>query len=102
MPKPPPIDRDLVAHLGALAHLRLPAAREQQLCAKLAQLVEAFSALDAADLGDLDDDAAKGPLATPDTLRPDRAEAVPPPEDVLANAPRSAADSFVVPRVVEP
>ena len=101
MPNPPPIDRDLVAYLSELARLRLPEERQDALRVKLTALVEAFSTLDAADFSDLDQ-AAANRTATPEDLRPDAAHEVPPAADVLRNAPQMAADSFVVPRVVEP
>ena len=101
MPNQPPVDGDLVAYLGELARLSLPEDREQALRDKLQALVGAFSALEAADFGDLDE-APTGAASTPETLRRDLPEDVPSASAILANAPQTAADSFVVPRVVEP
>jgi len=102
MPNPPPIDGDLVAYLGELARLSVPPERQKALRDKLQALVESFSSLDAADFGELDDAGPSGARSTPDTLRRDLPEAVPGTDEVLRNAPQTAADSFVVPRVVEP
>ena len=104
MPTPPAIDQAMIERLGELARLRLPPERQQELRAKLTQLVEAFSALADADLP-IDaqpggDDGIR--TAAPDDLRADVAEETPPVAEVLANAPQSAADSFVVARVIEP
>ena len=101
MTEQPRIDAALLTHLGQLAHLQLPAEREAALRAKLQALVAAFSALDDADLGDLGDQPSSAPL-TPDDLRLDQPLDCPPTDTVLRNAPQQAADSFVVPRVVEP
>ena len=101
MTEQPRIDAALLTHLGQLAHLQLPAEREAALRAKLQALVAAFSALDDADFGDLGDVPTSAPL-NPDDLRSDQPLDCPPTDAVLRNAPQQAADSFVVPRVVEP
>jgi aspartyl/glutamyl-tRNA(Asn/Gln) amidotransferase C subunit len=95
----PTVDADLVAYLGDLAKLILPADRREDLTPKLAALVEAFSSLAAADLGDDVDD---GPAAEIHDLRPDRAAPAGDAAAALQNAPQTAADCFVVPRVVDP
>jgi aspartyl/glutamyl-tRNA(Asn/Gln) amidotransferase C subunit len=102
MPNPPPIDADLVAYLGELARLSLPEQRQEALRTKLQALVEAFSTLETAALGEAGSTAPDAATVRPETLRPDVPEPVPSAADVLQNAPQTAADSFVVPRVVEP
>lgn len=101
MPEAFHIEPELIEHLGRLAHIRLDSARREELRGKLQQLVAAFSALAEADFGDAADDAGGRATLTPDRLRPDDAETPPAVADVLANAPRTAADCFVVPRVVD-
>ena len=99
MTPPPSIDAELIRYLGELAKLSLPPERSEKLRQKLTALVEAFASLDAADLPE---DHAAGAQAGPGELRADRAEPAASAEAALQNAPRTAADSFVVPRVVEP
>lgn len=102
----PVLDDRLVRHLGELARLELPDARRDDLRQKLQQLVGAFAELQAIDFDDAaanahGDDSGIGPGQARE-LRADAADAASPRDDVLHNAPRTAADSFVVPRVVEP
>lgn len=104
MPNPPPIDQAMIERLGELARLRLPPERQEELRAKLAHLVEAFSALADAELPSGAQPGADDGTRTvsPEELRPDVADEMPSVAEVLANAPQSAADSFVVARVIEP
>lgn len=104
MPKPLAIDANLIAHLGELARIRLPADRQDDLRAKLQQLVAAFSTLAEADFAAAESDAhaTTARTMTADELREDSAETPPDVDQVLANAPQTAADCFVVARVVEP
>ena len=98
MPKSHEIDQALIAHLGELARIQLDAAQTDQLRAKLEQLVQAFSSLAEADLtttGAGHSDAPGPRTVRPDDLRPDTAESPPAVEEVLANAPQTAADCFV-------
>jgi aspartyl/glutamyl-tRNA(Asn/Gln) amidotransferase C subunit len=94
MTMPPPIDRALMQHLANLARLHVPAERAATLRQRLERIVVAFSALQPAD-------GFAAPPETPLGLRPDVPERPLAPADVLANAPRQAAGSFVVPRVVD-
>lgn len=100
MSNPPPIDHALVEHLGELARISLPKERQDELRGKLQQLVDAFSSLAEADFEANDNDFGTRTV-TPEDLREDRAEAPPDVAEVLANAPQTAADCFVVARVVE-
>jgi len=98
------MDADLIAHLGELARIDLTAAQQAALRTKLEQLVGAFSNLAEVDFGDATDPKAPSGTRTisPDELRKDAAEAPPTTSEVLANAPQTAADCFVVARVIEP
>ncbi len=91
-----PIPTDL-ASLCALARLRLNPSRRDELTARLAAVIDAFASLAAVDTDgtDAQDRAAAAPLR-PDTVGP-----VLSPAEALANATASAADCFLVPRVVE-
>lgn len=94
-----PIGADQIAQLCELARLRMPPEQQEALRGKLQELVKAFSALAEADLGEI---AGAVRTSNPQDLRRDVAdESVPTTEQVLANAPRTAADSFVVPRVLD-
>ena len=104
MPHEAPIDDPLLDRLEELAHLDLPPGRRRDLGPKLQHLVDAFAALQAADFGDAPADQ-RGPAIGPGQaheLRDDVAEAASDSAHTLQNAPQQAADSFVVPRVVEP
>lgn len=105
MPKPQAIDANLIAHLGELARIRVPEDRQEELRAKLQQLVVAFSTLAETDFEAAGDDANAATnmrTMTADELRKDTAETPPSVDQVLANAPQTAAHCFVVARVVEP
>lgn len=94
MATPPTIDRALMQHLAELARLHVPAERAATLRQRLERIVAAFSALQPAEAGG---EAAAKELR----LRPDVAGAPLPVTTVLANAPQQAANTFVVPRVVD-
>jgi aspartyl/glutamyl-tRNA(Asn/Gln) amidotransferase C subunit len=97
MPNPLVIDRALVQHLAELARLSVSAERAQVLRGRLERVLEAFAALQGAELPTAD----RIESAMAQALRPDVAEAPLPVETVLANAPQQAAGTFVVPRVVD-
>ncbi|MCR9248197.1 MAG: Asp-tRNA(Asn)/Glu-tRNA(Gln) amidotransferase subunit GatC [bacterium] len=94
------IDRTELQRLAELARLHLPADREAALLGQLQDIVSAFAAIRAIELPDPAEPAA-GAGAAPTPLRPDEPEPALGPDQVLANAPQRAADSFVVPRVVD-
>ncbi len=97
MPTPPAVDRSLLQNLAGLARLHIQAERQAPLLQRLQRIVEAFEALH-----DLPTEVAPpSPSSRSLPLRQDRVEAPLPVEQVLANAPRSAAGAFVVPRVVD-
>ena len=96
MPNHPSIDPELIARLCEMAQIELSPERRDEVQRHLHRVIEAFSELSQADL----------PAATGDgpalPLRPDQSEPPPPLAEVLANSPQTAADCFVVPRVVQP
>jgi aspartyl/glutamyl-tRNA(Asn/Gln) amidotransferase C subunit len=101
MPNTPPIDDALLGHLEELARISLPKHRQAELRGKLQQLVDAFSTLGDADLDAFGSDP-DGRTTTAADLRQDRAETPLNADRVLANSPQTAADCFVVARVIEP
>lgn len=98
-----PIDRAMLQELCDLARLHIPRERESLVLMRLQRIVDAFSGLVTA----VADGSGVGPPGhepqelDPAALRQDRATAPMDRADVLANAPRAAADAFVVPRVVD-
>jgi aspartyl/glutamyl-tRNA(Asn/Gln) amidotransferase C subunit len=101
MPPPLSIDQELLEHLGQLARIALPADRQKALRQQLQQLVHAFSALGDVELEEDGRSEANNCIGV-DQLREDLGDAPRSPTEVLANAPQTAADSFVVARVMEP
>lgn len=99
MSSPPAIDRALLQQLAELARLHLPQDRLGVLLPRLQRVLAAFEAL--RDLPTSEAEPSPYPRPLPMALRLDAAEPALPLEQVLANAPRSAAGAFVVPRVVE-
>ena len=95
----PTIDRALLRTLEEMARLHLPAERLAVVRERLQRIVLAFEAL--RDLPTAGVEPAPPPLAPPPCWRADQTGPVLTPEQVLANAPRSAAGCFLVPRVVE-
>lgn len=91
-----PVPTDL-ASLCALARLRLDPSRRDELTARLTAVVEAFADLLAVAT---EGSAQEGP-DHPTPLRQDTVGPVLSPAEALANATSTAADCFLVPRVVE-
>jgi aspartyl-tRNA(Asn)/glutamyl-tRNA(Gln) amidotransferase subunit C len=93
------VDQALIRELCDLARLRLTAEAEQQAAARLDRILDAFAALDAVH--------TEGVLPSPYPvgmtlrLREDRPAPCLSQQDVLANAPATAAGCFLVPRTVE-
>jgi aspartyl-tRNA(Asn)/glutamyl-tRNA(Gln) amidotransferase subunit C len=95
----PKVDQALVRELCDLARLRLSGEAEQQAAARLDRILATFAALQAVPT----DGVAPSPHPTqvPLLLRPDTAGPCLSQQEVLANAPASAAGCFLVPRTVE-
>jgi aspartyl-tRNA(Asn)/glutamyl-tRNA(Gln) amidotransferase subunit C len=97
MAAPPVVDRALLQRLAELARLHVPAERQTKVLQSMQRVVEAFDALRELDTPPVDPAAAASSLR----LREDAATAPLPLDEVLANAPQTAAGMFVVPRVVD-
>ena len=97
-PPEPTFDRAMLRQLCELSRLNVPAELEVEVLGRLQRVVSAFQAL-----GELSSGPDLAPTARPDgvPLRPDEAVAPLPLATVLANAPKQAADCFLVPRVVD-
>ena len=92
----PAFDRSRIEQLGALARLSVPADRQEELANRLGKVLEAFDALRAVDTSEAPT------IARPDLrLREDEARPTLPHDRVLGGSRHTAADCFVVPRVVE-
>lgn len=93
------ISRDQVAHIAALARLRLTDDETDQMAHDLGAILDYVASLEELDTAGIEPTAHAIPLATP--LRPD--EAVPgiDPALAVANAPQSEGSAFVVPKVID-
>lgn len=95
----PEVDRSLVQTLASLARLQVPPEREAQVAERLRRVLAAFAALQQVDTRGVE--ASPYPLPLPFRTREDQVGGVLPREQVLANAARTAAGAFLVPRVVD-
>ena len=86
----PALDRAMLRQICDLARLNVPAERQEELLGRLKRVVEAFGSLR---------DLPEQPEGMP--LRQDEAEPPLPTATVLKNAPKQAAECFLVPRVVD-
>jgi aspartyl/glutamyl-tRNA(Asn/Gln) amidotransferase C subunit len=93
------IDRAMLRQICDLARLNVPAERQEELLGRLKRVVEAFGSLH--DLPEPSDGAAAPSRPKGMPLRQDEAEPPLPIATVLANAPKQAAECFLVPRVVD-
>ncbi|MFO1078831.1 MAG: Asp-tRNA(Asn)/Glu-tRNA(Gln) amidotransferase subunit GatC [Planctomycetota bacterium] len=96
-----PIDRVLLHQLCDLARLHVPQDKEAVVLDRLQRIVAAFSGLRDVALDQAVVDPNPGPELHGPCLRDDAPEPPLPRDEVLANAPKTAAGSFVVPRVVD-
>lgn len=93
----PRIDRALLACLEEMARLRIAPDRNAMVLERLQRIVEAFEALRDLPLAGIEAGASPSPVG----LRADQPGPVLTQAEVLANAPKAAAGSFLVPRVVD-
>ena len=93
------LTRDQVAHIAALARLKLSESEQDAMATDLGQILEYVEKLRELDTSDIEPMAHAIPLATP--LRADRASPGIDPELALANAPLREASAFVVPKVID-
>ena len=93
------LDKEAVAHIAALARIRLKEEELAPLAAELSQIlnwVEQLGEVDTADVAPMTSVAAMTLPMREDTVTDgDRRD------DILKNAPHSARGFFVVPKVVE-
>lgn len=93
------VDKATVAHIAALARIKLPEEDQEETAAALSRILDWIEQLNEVDTADAP------PLASVvDTTLPRRADVVTDggyPEDILANAPAAAHGFFTVPKVVE-
>jgi len=93
------LDKAAVAHIAALARIRLKEAELEPLAAELSQIltwVEQLAGVDTADVAPMTSVAAmRLPMREHEVTDGDRRD------DILRNAPQSARGFFAVPKVVE-
>lgn len=93
------VDRALLRTLAELARLHIPDERLDAMACRLGDVLQAFSALAAVPTDGVD--PSPYPLPLPTVLRADEPEQPLPQAVITANAARSAAGAFLVPRVIE-
>ena len=93
------LDKAAVAHIAALARIRLDAAELEPLAAELSHIlewVEQLAEVDTSDVAPMSSVAAMGlPMRDDQITDGDRRDAI------LGNAPRTEKGFFAVPKVVE-
>ena len=93
------LDKAAVAHIAALARIRLKEAELEPLAAELSQIltwVEQLAEVDTADVAPMTSVAAMRLPMREDVVTDGNRR-----DDILANAPASAHGFFTVPKVVE-
>ena len=94
-----PLDKAAVAHIASLARIRLSEAELDPLADELSQIltwIEQLNEVDTSGVAPMASVAASGlPMRDDEVTDGGR------PEEILANAPRTAHGFFAVPKVVE-
>ena len=98
MATPPTIDRETVAHVARLAHLRLPASELEGLRTDMANMLAYVAKLDELNTDEVAPTAHAVDLAT--SLREDSPHEPLGTDPALAAAPERLGDGFGVPRVI--
>ncbi|HEU0155108.1 MAG TPA: Asp-tRNA(Asn)/Glu-tRNA(Gln) amidotransferase subunit GatC [Stellaceae bacterium] len=93
------LDKSAVAHIGALARIRLSEGELEVLAAELSQILTWVEQLAEVDTEGVAPMASVAAAALP--MREDRVEDGGCRDAILGNAPRSAKGFFTVPKVVE-
>jgi aspartyl-tRNA(Asn)/glutamyl-tRNA(Gln) amidotransferase subunit C len=93
------LDKAAVAHIAALARIRLAEAELEPLADQLSHILTWVEQLNEVDTSDVPPIASAAAKALP--MREDEVTDGGRREDILANAPRTARAFFVVPKVVE-
>jgi aspartyl-tRNA(Asn)/glutamyl-tRNA(Gln) amidotransferase subunit C len=94
-----PLGKADVAHIAALARIRLTEAELEPLAAELSQILTWVEQLAEIDTSDVDPMASVAAMRLP--MRDDKVTDGDCPDAVLGNAPQSAKGFFVVPKVIE-
>ena len=93
------LDKDAVAHIAALARIRLKEEELAPLAAELSQILAWVELLAEVDTGDVMPMTSVAAMTLP--MRDDEVTDGDRPDDILKNAPQSARGFFAVPKVVE-
>jgi aspartyl-tRNA(Asn)/glutamyl-tRNA(Gln) amidotransferase subunit C len=93
------LDKAAVAHIAALARIRLSDAEQEALAGELSQILTWVEQLNEIDTSSVAPMASVGAAGLP--MREDAVTDGGRPEEILGNAPRTARGFFVVPKVVE-
>jgi aspartyl-tRNA(Asn)/glutamyl-tRNA(Gln) amidotransferase subunit C len=94
-----PLDKAEVAHIAALARIRLAEAEREPLAAELSRIIGWVEQLAEVDTGDVAPMASVAAMRLP--MREDRVTDGNCRDAILANAPQTAKGFFAVPKVVE-
>jgi aspartyl-tRNA(Asn)/glutamyl-tRNA(Gln) amidotransferase subunit C len=94
-----PLSREEVDHVALLARLDLTDEEREQFTTQLNSILEHFQALTQLDTSGIEPTSHVIPLSN--VMRDDQVRPSLSPEDVMANAPDRAAETFRVPRIVE-
>ena len=94
-----PLDKATVAHIASLARVRLSEAELDPLADELSQILTWIEQLNEVDTSGVAPMASVAATGLP--MRDDEVTEGGRPEEILANAPRTAHGFFAVPKVVE-
>jgi aspartyl-tRNA(Asn)/glutamyl-tRNA(Gln) amidotransferase subunit C len=93
------LDKAAVAHIAALAHIRLSEAELEPLARELSHILDWVEQLNEVDTAGVPPSASIAELSLP--MRADQVTDGNCPEAILGNAPQTARGFFAVPKVVE-
>ena len=94
------VDDALLTKLEKLSYLKIDETKRQEIIEQLSEIVGFVDNLSELDTQNVDANFAMSDVATP--LREDIIESNPSiPEAILKNAPKSADDFFIVPKIIE-
>jgi aspartyl-tRNA(Asn)/glutamyl-tRNA(Gln) amidotransferase subunit C len=97
---PPEITRDDVAHLAGLARIALSEEELDRLAPELSKIVESVATVSQALEGREDVEPMSHPTPITNVFREDDVRPTLSPEDVLAMAPASEEQRFLVPKIL--
>ncbi|MBA1432531.1 MAG: Asp-tRNA(Asn)/Glu-tRNA(Gln) amidotransferase subunit GatC [Epsilonproteobacteria bacterium] len=94
------VDDALLSRLEKLSYLKINDEKRQEIIEQLSEIVGFVDNLSELDTANVDASFAMSDAATP--LREDKVESNPSIHDaILKNAPKSADDFFIVPKIIE-